>query len=203
MLISVRAYLCDGCSSRLADLRALAPIGARGHISSRIDKLIPNRQLHSIAGPTCPRPCTRLAYAATLDDALCAAHGCPHLPYLRPRASLSLRSSEPFITYFRRHSESEPRWLSARLMFHPEVAQILGHIHDAGNHLGNLPPPGDGKEGIPLARMSISVEGLPFSSAFRTEGSDFRLTLKHWHNIAHVRIPCKLRWSGTTPSQKC
>ena len=28
-------------ASRLADLRALAPIGARGHISSRIDQLIP------------------------------------------------------------------------------------------------------------------------------------------------------------------
>ena len=29
-------------------------------------------------------------------------------------------------------------------MIHPDVAQILGHIHDAGNYLGNLAPPGDG-----------------------------------------------------------
>ena len=36
MRISARAS-----ASRLADLRALAPIGARGHISSRIDQLIP------------------------------------------------------------------------------------------------------------------------------------------------------------------
>jgi hypothetical protein len=31
-------------------------------------------------------------------------------------------------------------------MIHPDVAQILGHIHDAGNHLGNLAPPGDGRQ---------------------------------------------------------
>ena len=31
-------------------------------------------------------------------------------------------------------------------MIHPDVAQILGHIHDAGNHMGNLPPSGDGRQ---------------------------------------------------------
>jgi len=76
LLICVRAYLCDGCSTRLADLRALRAFGTRGHILSRIDYLIPNRQLHSIAGPTCPRPCSRLAYVRSWLLGAFLAPGC-------------------------------------------------------------------------------------------------------------------------------
>ena len=78
---------------------------------------------------------------------------------------------------FRRHSESEPRWLSARLMIHPDVAQILGHIHDAGNHLGNLPPPGD-------SRQASRFDGCVKCATLREE---LACSIKCWTSDASER----------------
>ena len=138
----MRAYAARAFASRLADLRALAPIGARGQVAP---SALPRGAPAALPYPTPPQP-RRPAPVQRRGSAECRASFSGDCRYdVNHRYfwwRLICLPDKPF----RRQSESEPRWLSARLMIHPDVAQILGHVHDAGNHLGTLPPSGDGRQ---------------------------------------------------------